>query len=553
VARILIAEDEEPVRSLVVRALTEAGHDAVAAADGAEALDRLQSAGGGFDLVLADIKMPVMDGIALALAVARDFPALPILLMTGYADQRERVSGLETLICDVIAKPFSIAELKFAVASALAKGPPARDDGAARKAIRYNLAAELFEVAVTACDTRGVVDWLADGARSAPLSEEVLAELCQRLVGCGIPLWRVAVFVRTLHPEVMGRRFMWQPGLDVRVSEGAFDLLDRAEFRNSPFASVVDSAQAIRRKLADQSCANDFPILDDLRAEGITDYLASPLIFTDGAVHVATWSTREPGGFADAQVAGIEAIVHPLARVAEIRALRRTAANLLNSYVGHQAGERIMAGQIRRGHTDDIHAVIWLSDMRGFTAAADRLPPQDLLDLLNRYFECQVPAIAAHDGEVLKFMGDGLLAIFPIAADGADAAAVCRRALSAARDARSQIDALQTTMSDKDVGGVRFGLALHIGHVLYGNIGSGQRLDFTCIGPAVNLTARLEKLASQLGRSIVTSAEFARHVHVGLDSLGEFPVAGFSAPQAVFGLRDEAAAPDTEPRPAVRR
>ena len=122
-ARILIAEDEEPVRTLVVRALNEAGHHAVAAADGAEALDRLQSEGGGFDLVLADIKMPVMDGIALALAVARDYPALPILLMTGYADQRERVSGLDTLICDVIAKPFSVAELNFAVASALAKAP----------------------------------------------------------------------------------------------------------------------------------------------------------------------------------------------------------------------------------------------------------------------------------------------------------------------------------------------------------------------------------------------------------------------------------------------
>jgi two-component system cell cycle response regulator CpdR len=123
VARILIAEDEEPVRTLVRRALAEGGHTAVAAADGAEALDMLQREGGGFDLLLADIKMPMMDGIALALAVARDYPALPILLMTGYADQRERVSGLEALICDVLAKPFSIAELNFAVASALAKGP----------------------------------------------------------------------------------------------------------------------------------------------------------------------------------------------------------------------------------------------------------------------------------------------------------------------------------------------------------------------------------------------------------------------------------------------
>ena len=389
------------------------------------------------------------------------------------------------------------------------------------------------------CDTRSVAEWLLDGARSAPLSEQVLAELCQRLTGCGIPLWRVAVFVRTLHPQVMGRRFMWQPGTEVRVTAGAFDVLDRPEFHNSPFTAVVNSGQAIRRKLADKDCINDFPILEELRAEGITDYLASPLIFTDGATHAATWSTREPGGFTEAQIAGIEAIVKPLARVAEIRALRRTAANLLNVYVGNHAGERILAGQIRRGHTDTIHAVIWLSDMRGFTAAADRLPPEGLLDLLNRYFDCQVPAITKHGGEVLKFIGDGLLAIFPISDREDDVREVCRKALAAAVEARANIDAIDATTSVKDAGDVRFGLALHVGHVLYGNIGSGDRLDFTCIGPAVNLTARLEKLAARFGRTIVTSAEFARHSDAALEPLGEFPVAGFSAAQAVFGLPGE--------------
>ena len=163
---------------------------------------------------------------------------------------------------------------------------------------------------MTTCDTNSVADWLTDGARSAPLAEMVLAELCDRLVGHGIPLWRVAVFVRTLHPEIMGRRFMWQPGTAVRMTEGAFEVLDRAEFANSPFMAVVNTRQAIRRKLADRDCVMDFPILEELRAEGITDYLASPLIFTDGAVHAATWSTREPGGFTDAQLAGIEAIVN---------------------------------------------------------------------------------------------------------------------------------------------------------------------------------------------------------------------------------------------------
>jgi adenylate cyclase len=393
---------------------------------------------------------------------------------------------------------------------------------------------------MTTCDTSGVADWLMDGARSAPQPDMVLAQLCERLMRCGIPLWRVAVFVRTLHPQVMGRRFMWQPGGGVTVTEGAFEVLDRSEFRNSPFNTVVNSGKALRRKLADPNCPMDFPILADLKADGVTDYFASPLIFTDGAVHVATWSTREPSGFTDAQLAGLQAIVHPLARVAEIRALRRTAGNLLDAYVGHHAGERILAGSIRLGDTETIHAAIWLSDMRGFTALADRLPPQTLVDLLNRYFDSQVPAIVKHGGQVLKYIGDGLLAIFPIGEDGAGASDVCRRALAAAREARAGIKAMQVADLE-GADSVRFGLALHVGRVLYGNIGSGNRLDFTCIGPAVNLAARLEKLAARLGRTIVTSAEFAEHCERDLDHLGEFEVAGFAAPQTAFGLRGEAA------------
>ena len=162
-------------------------------------------------------------------------------------------------------------------------------------------------------------------------------------------------------------------------------------------------------------CPIDFDVLRDLRAEGATDYAAFPLIFTDGTIHVATWSTRQPGGFTPQQFADLQSVIAPLARVAEIRALRRTAGNLIDTYVGHQTGERILAGNIRRGYVEAIRAAIWLSDMRGFTALSERLPPQDLIDRLNRYFGCQVPAILDHGGEVLKFMGDGLLAIFPIA------------------------------------------------------------------------------------------------------------------------------------------
>src|SRR5215471_14806933 len=386
-------------------------------------------------------------------------------------------------------------------------------------------------------DIRLIVDWLVDGARSTMQAHQMIQELCDRLVGCGIPLWRVAVFVRTLHPHIMGRRFIWRPGAEVEVREAPFDLLETAEFHGSPVAKVFVSGTPIRRRLVDADCPIDFAMLRELRDEGVSDYLASPLLFTDGEVHLATWTTRQPGGFTDAQVEGIGSIIAPFARVAEIRALRRTASNLLDTYVGNNAGERILSGHIRRGHTEGIYAAIWLSDMRGFTLLADRVPPQNLLELLNEYFDCQVPAILEHGGEVLKFMGDGLLAIFPIGSDS-DPGEVCARALAAAYQARGNIATLDQ-QRQTEIGALRFGLALHIGKVLYGNIGGGNRLDFTCIGPTVNLAARLEKLAAKLGRIIVASDEFARHCGADFQAIGKFPLAGFASEQNVFGASDE--------------
>jgi adenylate cyclase len=383
-------------------------------------------------------------------------------------------------------------------------------------------------------DIRQVLDWLAGGALSGTESQDVLAELCERLVACDVPLWRVAVFVTTLHPDVLGRRFLWQASSGVTTSDALFTLTETDDFRKSPFTTVYATKKPLRRRLADPDCPADFSILQDLRAEGVTDYSAFPLLFTDGTIHVATWSTKEPGGFTAKQFADVESVIAPLARVAEIRALRRTAGNLIDTYVGHQTGERILSGKIRRGYVEAIRAAIWLSDMRGFTASSELLPPQALIDRLNLYFGAQVPAILEHGGEVLKFMGDGLLAIFPIAAND-DAGAVCRRALSCARAVRARIAELPR---DERGDAIRFGLALHVGEVMYGNIGGGNRLDFTCIGPAVNLAARLEKVASKLGETVVLSADFAAHCRDEFRRLGEHAVAGFAAPQTVLGLTD---------------
>ena len=375
---------------------------------------------------------------------------------------------------------------------------------------------------------QSVVQWLVHGARNAPLSQEVLTELCERLTAAGLPLWRVTVFVRTLHPEIVGRRFVWHPETGTVVTDGSFELLERRSFLDSPMVHVSNTGESFRRRLADPDCVMDYPVLHDLRDEGVTDYVVAPLHFSGGEVHFSSWATRQPGGFTDAEIEAIQSLIAPLARVAEIRAWYRVAGNLLTTYVGKNAGERVLAGHIRRGDTEAIHAAIWLSDMRGFTMLADTLPPQDLVDLLNRYFDCQVPAIIEHGGEVLKYMGDGLLAIFPVGA----------AALKAGRAARNQIAALAA--SDGNGSGLRFGLALHVGDVLFGNIGSGNRLDFTCIGPAVNLAARLEKLAGRLGRTMLASEDFVDHCGAGgLQPIGRFAVAGFAAEQMVYGLVDE--------------
>src|ERR1700760_567753 len=387
---------------------------------------------------------------------------------------------------------------------------------------------------------QSLLDWLMDGARSTPSPPAFLKETCERLVDCGIPLWRAAAFVTTLHPDTYGRAFFLRRGGEVVVNSPAFRLLDTPEFQNSPVLIVQRTARELRYRMADPD-SHRFPFFDDMRREGVTDYLALPLLYTDATVHVASFTTKEPGGFTDQQLAALRKVVLPFSRVGEIMAMRRTATTLLDTYVGNRAGERIWAGQIRRGHAEDMRAAIWLSDLRGFTSLSDRLPAVTIVDILNQYFDCQVPVIREHGGEILKFMGDGLLAVFPIAKDGGNLSEVCGRALQASRKARANVDAMHYP-SGNAVERFRFGVALHIGGILFGNIGGMSRLDFTCIGPAVNLAARLEKIASKQRRTVVASAAFAGACADEWVDLGEFPIAGFSQAQRVFGLREEVVA-----------
>jgi adenylate cyclase len=347
-----------------------------------------------------------------------------------------------------------------------------------------------------------------------------------------VPLGRVEAFVRTLHPHIVGRSFLWTPGAAVQVRENSFAYLQSPDFLASPAAEVFQTGKPVR-------CRLDGPTvhagLAGLKAEGFTDYYAGPLTFLNGQVHAIDFATKAKEGFTDAQLRGLDQVLRPLSRVAEILALSRTAANLLDTYVGRKSGERILSGQITRGQTDTIQAVIWMTDLRGFTALSGTLAPNMLIRLLNDLFECQVPAIERHGGEVLKFMGDGLLAIFPTGGPGRSEPECCERAVEAAREAYGSLVKLNARRRGQGEADIRFGLALHVGEIAYGNIGGAGRQDFTVIGPAVNLAARLESLTSKLSRPAVASEVFAARLAAPLEPVGTFDLKGVDKPAHVLG------------------
>jgi adenylate cyclase len=383
---------------------------------------------------------------------------------------------------------------------------------------------------------KAAADWLIDGARSAPEATMVLDQLCGRLVAAGIPLARVSVFVRTLHPSVMGRRFSWRRGGAIETAAAGHEVLDSPVFKGSPVDLVYRTAEPVRRRLLDPACPIDHKVLEELRAEGATDYLAQPLVFSDGQLHAVTYVTDTPAGFSAAQLAGLDAILTPLARIAEIRAWRRTATNLLETYVGRLSGARILAGHIKRGDVETIEAAFWFSDLRDFTLLNETLAPSDLLALLNDYFEAVAGAAGTEGGEVLQFIGDAALVIFPVGVDGRRGA--CRAALAAARTALAAVAALNGPRAAAGRPTIRFGIGLHVGAVSWGNVGGVDRLGLNVIGPAVNRTARLESLTKQVGRPLLVSQDFVDALGEPCRPVGQFTLKGVPDLQTVYAVDD---------------
>jgi adenylate cyclase len=377
-----------------------------------------------------------------------------------------------------------------------------------------------------------LVQWLITDARRIAEPAGFLAALAEQLRAHGVDVVRATTGVPILHPQVFAYSVLWE--LDKGVSERRFrlDAGSIAVFENSPTKIVYEGGGPVRCDPTAAPRAGEFGILADLRRDGITDYIALNIPFADGSSNLLALATRRPGGFTEQELFLFDAIRPAVAVNLEIQSLRQTARTLLDTYVGRQAGGRVLNGAIKRGMGETIRAVIWLSDLRGFTARSEALPRDALIELLNGYFGAMCDAVDAHGGEVLKFIGDALLAIFPIA-EG-EAAVACERAVGAAQDAEAAIAAINVQQAATGQAGLDYGLALHVGDVLYGNIGSHNRLDFTVIGPAVNLAARIEGLCHETGRKPLLSEEFVAAAAVPAVRVGEFALKGIAGRRSIF-------------------
>jgi len=302
--------------------------------------------------------------------------------------------------------------------------------------------------------------WFVTEAFRITDTAQLVAASGEQLVRAGIPLYRLAYFQLTLHPEFAGKAYHWRRGKGVEVSVRPHGLEGEPEYRDNPLPVVFEQLKTVRSRL--ERIEPKAPILRQLKAEGATDYVALPLIFTTGHVDALSVVSDQTGGFGRDDLDRMFLLQFAFTRIVETHSLRDTAVNLLDAYVGHAAGQRVLAGEIKRGDGQTIEAVIWICDLRGFTRSSDTLPRDTVIDLLNDYFDTMGKIVTDSGGEILKFMGDGMLAMFPVAGENARTEVAARVARVAASVADA-VTVLNRIRASADEPPVRFGLALHIG------------------------------------------------------------------------------------------
>jgi len=377
--------------------------------------------------------------------------------------------------------------------------------------------------------------WLLNEAWNAASVNELLMQLAHRLFSSGVPVLRLQLLLRTLHPQLFATGYSWWRDTDkVETFSAPHEVLETREHRESPYLPILQGAGGVRRSMEGSDPQFDFPVLKDLHARGATDYVAMPLLFPDGQINIITLVSDRSGGFSTEELGQFYEILPLLSRLIEVHALRTTAITLLDTYLGKHSGQRVLEGSIKRGDSENIHAVIWFCDLRDSTSLTETLAREDYLVMLNQFFDCMAGAVLDHGGEVLKFIGDAVLAIFPI--DDPDSPQAAEHAIEAAQDAQRCISLLNQQRTEQGAKAIGFGIGMHIGNLVYGNIGTPGRLDFTVIGSSVNEASRIEGLCKTLDQTILLSAEFARHCPDRLVSVGTHTLRGVSMPQELFTL-----------------
>jgi adenylate cyclase len=403
---------------------------------------------------------------------------------------------------------------------------------------RNVIVTEVVERAVAerpARDTiESILEWLIGGARQISSFARTIDELSWRLAAAGMPLLRVSLRGGTLHPQFLGATYVWwrtsAQTQEIMITHEVADLILPEE---NPVVRVWNG-ETLRRRLEGPETRFDFSILYDLKERGATDYFALPVGGAFGPqAYMAAYVTDRPGGFAEREIADLATVSERLSVVADMNSQRQIAENVLKSYLGPQSGRKVLAGQIRRGSGESISAVLWSSDLRRFTQMSDQLSGERVIGILNDLFDLQAKAIVGHGGEILKFIGDGLLAIFPVA-NPDQAARTAGNALAAAQEAQAALGLLRAGASEAAGAPLEIVVALHYGTVIYGNIGAADRLDFTVIGPAVNLVSRIEAIAKSFDLPLIVSDDFARAYGGTLTSLGEHQLRGLDLPHELF-------------------
>jgi adenylate cyclase len=392
-------------------------------------------------------------------------------------------------------------------------------------------------------------DWLIDQALGEPDMVELFDGLCHRLAGIGAPIGRARLTWSTLHPLFRAETVLWRRGQPAELEQFIHQESESRAWLRSPMHFMLESGLTVfRRRLAGPEKLLDFDVLEELAAEGYTDYLIiGTELFprtargADWRGMLVTWAADRPNGFTDDDLATLQRIQRRLSLACKTVIQARIAKNIGETYLGRQTGERVLNGLIRLGDGEETRALVWYSDLRDSTRLAETLPSAEYLKLLNVYFECAARPVISAGGEVLAFVGDAVLAIFPIE-DDSEIPALTRRTLLALRESLSVADFINEERRASGLDLIRYGIGLNVGSVMYGNIGVPERLAFSAIGPTVIEVARIEKLTKTTGARVLATRDVAIHDQSLWRSVGPQHLQGLDQPQELYAFREEAAA-----------